>query len=180
VSVSTSGTLTSPTQVATVSDPVVNNVISNNTSTASPASSPASATTTATTTTSSPTSPTATTSVVSPAPAPAAPAPQPTKVSVSTQKPTKEQVAAVANNAMKDSDSAGSMEQQKQVQNVVIGAMGFVPGFDAYNVALKDVSFYKPYAIYGNQKTVDNRAASRGLFGATDSVHNEMVNSQYK
>jgi hypothetical protein len=180
VSVSTSGTLTSPTQVATVSDPVVNNVITNNnTTTASPASSPAAATSTATTS-NSPTSPTATTAAAtSTAPAPAAPAPQQTRTSMSTQKPTKEQAAAVANNAMKDGENASNMEQQKQVQNVIIGAMGFVPGFDAYNVALRDVAFYKPYSIYGNQKTIDNRSASRGLFGATDAVHNDMVNSQY-
>ena len=81
---------------------------------------------------------------------------------------------------MKDSEVAGNMEQQKQVQNVVIGAMGYVPGFDVYNVALRDVAFYKPYAIYGNQKTIDNRVASRGLFGATDAKHNEMVSSQYQ
>jgi hypothetical protein len=81
---------------------------------------------------------------------------------------------------MKDADTAGTMEQQKQVQNVVIGAMGYVPGFDVYNVALRDVPFYKPYAIYGNQRTIDNRAASRGLFGATDVKHNEMVSSQYQ
>ena len=131
--------------------------------------------------TSSPASPTAaaTTAANSPSPAPA-PAPQPTRASMSAPKPTKEQAATMANNAMKDSENAGSMEQQKQVQNVVIGAMAFVPGFDAYNVALKDVAFYKPYSIYGNQKTIDNRRASRALFGATDAVHNDMVNSQYQ
>ena len=158
-------------------------VITNNTTTTSPASSPASATSTATAPapTSSPASPTAaaTTAANSPAPAPA-PEPAPTRASMSAPKPTKEQAATMANNAMKDSENAGSMEQQKQVQNVVIGAMAFVPGFDAYNVALKDVAFYKPYSIYGNQKTIDNRRASRALFGATDAVHNEMVNSQYQ
>lgn len=184
VSVSTSGTLTSPTQVATVADPVVNSVITNNTTTtASPASSPAAATSSSTTTTqtTSPASPTATATTAAAAPPPpSAPAPQPTRASMSAPKPTKEQAATMANNAMKESENAGSMEQQKQVQNVVIGAMGFVPGFDAYNVALRDVAFYKPYSIYGNQKTIDNRTASRGLFGATDAVHNDMVNSQYQ
>jgi hypothetical protein len=58
--------------------------------------------------------------------------------------------------------------------------MGFVPGFDAYNVALRDVAFYKPYAIYGNQRTIDNRSASRALFGATDKVHSDMVQEQYE
>ena len=57
--------------------------------------------------------------------------------------------------------------------------MGFTPGFDAYKVMIPDVAGYKPYSIYGNQKTVDNRSARR-LFGGTDQLHNEMVNSQYK
>jgi hypothetical protein len=74
---------------------------------------------------------------------------------------------------------ATDMEQQKQIQNVVIQAMGFTPGFDAYKVMIPDVAGYKPYSIYGNQKTVDNRSARR-LFGGTDQLHNEMVNSQYK
>jgi hypothetical protein len=94
--------------------------------------------------------------------------------------PSQGQVTAAAGAAMKDSEAAGSMEQQKAVQNVVIGAMSYVPGFDVYNVALKDVPFYKSRAIYGNQRTVDNRAASRGLFGATDVVHEKMVQQQFQ
>ena len=94
--------------------------------------------------------------------------------------PTQGQVTAAAGAAMKDADSAGSMEQQAKVQNVVLGAMAYVPGFDVYNVALKDVPFYKPYAIYGNQRTVDNRNVARRLFGATDEVHNKMVQEQFQ
>jgi hypothetical protein len=98
----------------------------------------------------------------------------------SSSTPSQGQVTAAAGAVMKDSDSAGSMEQQKQVQNVVIGAMSYVPGFDVYNVALKDVPFYKSRVIYGNQRTVDNRNASRGLFGATDVVHDKMVQQQFQ
>ena len=72
------------------------------------------------------------------------------------------------------------MEKQVQVQNVVLGAMAYVPGFDVYNVALRDVPFYKPKALYPNQRTVDNRNASRGLFGATDVVHDKMVQQQFE
>ena len=94
--------------------------------------------------------------------------------------PSQGQVTAAAGAAMRDSDVAGSMEQQKEVQNVVLGAMAYVPGFDVYNVALRDVPFYKPRTIYANQRTVDNRVAARGLFGATDVKHEEMVQQQYK
>lgn len=185
VSVNTSGTLSSPTQVATVADPVVNNVISNNNTSTTPASVVPTAVTSTTQQSVS-----STTSSISASPAPATNTqstslstttvhPQPTRTST-VSKPSKEQADSMGNNAMKDSNNAGSMEQQKQIQNVVIGAMGYVPGFDAYNVTLRDVAFYKPYAIYGGQRTIDNRRLSSGLFGATDNLHNSMVEQQYK
>jgi hypothetical protein len=74
---------------------------------------------------------------------------------------------------------AADMEQQKQIQNVVIQAMGFTPGFDAYKVMMPDVAGYKPYSVYGNQRTVDNRRLGYGLFGPTDNLHKQMVDSQY-
>lgn len=74
---------------------------------------------------------------------------------------------------------ASDLEAQKAVQNVVIQAMGFTPGFDAYGrQMIVQQQFYKPYQVYGNQKTIDNRSALR-MFGGTDKLHNEMVESQY-
>jgi hypothetical protein len=71
------------------------------------------------------------------------------------------------------------MESQKQVQNVVIAAMGFTPGFDAYGKQMiVQQQFYKPFTIYGGQKTIDNRANLR-MFGGTDKLHQEIVDSQY-
>jgi hypothetical protein len=75
---------------------------------------------------------------------------------------------------------ASDLEAQKAVQNVVIQAMGFTPGFDAYNRQLiVQQQFYKPYQVYGNQRTIDNRANLR-MFGGTDKLHNEMVEKQYE
>jgi hypothetical protein len=74
---------------------------------------------------------------------------------------------------------AASMEQQAQVQNVVIAAMGYSPAFEAYKVRMPDVPGYKPYSIYKNQVNVDNRRLGYGLFGATDNLHSDMVESQY-
>lgn len=74
---------------------------------------------------------------------------------------------------------SASMEQQVQVQNVVIAAMGYSPAFEAYKVMMPDVPGYKPYSIYKNQTNVDNRRLGYGLFGATDRLHSDMVNSQY-
>jgi hypothetical protein len=76
-------------------------------------------------------------------------------------------------------DSATSMEQQVELQNVVMGAMGFVAGFDAYGrVVLPDAAGYRPFEIYRGQKNVDTPAA-RGLLGRSDRLHSEMIDSQY-
>jgi hypothetical protein len=57
--------------------------------------------------------------------------------------------------------------------------MGYTPGFDNYNrFILPDGMGYKPYTIYNNQRTVDT-PAGRGLFGGSDSVHQQMIDSQY-
>jgi hypothetical protein len=83
-------------------------------------------------------------------------------------------------NLANEMGKAADMESQKQIQNVVIQAMGFTPGFDNYGKAmLPDVAGYKPFTIYNNQKTIDNRANLR-MWGGTDRLHNEMVDSQYK
>ena len=74
---------------------------------------------------------------------------------------------------------ASDLEAQKAVQNVVIQAMGFTPGFDAYSRQLiVQQQFYKPYQVYGNQKPIDNRANLR-MFSGTDRLHNDMIESQY-
>jgi hypothetical protein len=76
---------------------------------------------------------------------------------------------------------AASLEQQAAVQNVVIQAMGFTPGFDAYGKAsITDAAGYKPYTIYNNQRNVDNRSVGLRLFGGTDRLHSDMVDAQYK
>jgi hypothetical protein len=54
-------------------------------------------------------------------------------------------------------------------------------GFNTYlNLTLTDASFYAPKEAYPNQRVVDNARAQRLLQGASDRLHQEMVNSQYK
>jgi hypothetical protein len=75
---------------------------------------------------------------------------------------------------------AANMQAQMDVQNAVIAAIGFTPGFDAYNKQIiVEQQFYQPYQVYGNQKNIDNRANLR-MFSGTDSVHQQMIESQYK
>jgi hypothetical protein len=83
-------------------------------------------------------------------------------------------------NLANEMGKASDLESQKQIQNAVIQAMGFTPGFDNYSKAtLTDAPGYRPYSIYGGQRTIDNRNTAR-MFGATDRLHQEMVNQQYK
>lgn len=89
--------------------------------------------------------------------------------------------AAESGAEMKDEmESADSMEKQVELQNVVIQAIGFTPGFDAYlSLVVPDGQMYKPFTIYDNQKNVDSHAGSR-LFGGTDNAHRQMVDAQYQ
>jgi hypothetical protein len=77
---------------------------------------------------------------------------------------------------------ASNMEAQKAIQNVVIAAMGFTPGFDTYNRSMiPDANiFYKPYQVYGGQVNVDNRNISRRLMGGSDAKHQDMVDAQFQ
>lgn len=84
-------------------------------------------------------------------------------------------------NLANEMGKVADMESQKQIQNVVIQAMGFTPGFDSYGkTIIPDVVGYKPYSVYNNQRTVDNNRILRGLSGASDRLHNDMVESQYQ
>jgi len=75
---------------------------------------------------------------------------------------------------------ASDLEAQKAVQNVVIQAMGFTPGFDAYSrQMIVQQQFYPSVSVYNNQKNIDNRYTAR-MFGGTDRLHNEMVEKQYE
>jgi hypothetical protein len=83
-------------------------------------------------------------------------------------------------NLANEMGKVADMEQQKQIQNVVIQAMGFTPGFDAYSKQIiVQTPFYKPYQVYGNQKNVDNRTLGMGLYGPSEKLHNDLIDSQY-
>ena len=74
---------------------------------------------------------------------------------------------------------AATMEAQVAVQNVVVQAMGFTPGFDAYGkVMLQDAAGYKPFEIYKGQRNVDSPSGRRLMTGS-DRLHSEMIDQQY-
>ncbi len=83
-------------------------------------------------------------------------------------------------NLAENMGKSASLEQQIAVQNVVLQAMSFVPGFDAYSRTIMiDKPFYKPEQIYKGQVNVDNRNLGRNLFGPSDKLHDDLINSQY-
>ena len=65
---------------------------------------------------------------------------------------------------------------------VDVAAMAQIPkGYEAYSlVVLRDAPFYKPEAIYKDNRTVDNARLLRGLTGGSDAKHQQMVDSQFK
>lgn len=161
-------------------------------------------TATATPDTTSPTSPT---SVVGPVsvinPPPAAPTVQSAISSVSVEPPRSAEqqqqraaeqkrtdgqvaraargnVAAAARDAAERAQGAKSLEDQAATQGLVVGLMGFVPGFSVYQNAVVPDVLGAAVARQYTKPTVDNRAAQRALSGASDSLHQRMVEQQYK
>jgi hypothetical protein len=141
-------------------------------------------------TTTSPTSPVAQSQQPAPPPPPAAGGQQEQKPSGPTsarqalaerrQEAAKAEAVAKGKELAKKMGDVKSMEDQVATQNLIVGAMGYTPGFDSYGkTTIPDAAFYRPYTVYNNQRNIDNRRVLR-MFGGSDSVHQQMVESQYK
>lgn len=156
--------------------------------------------------TTSATSPTSVTSVIAPAPSPAvsatttsttttaAPAPAATSTE---QKKTDTAVGSIEKKSTNSADArkqaadkakevataagnAKSLEDQAATQGLLVGLIGYVPGFNAYqNSLIPDTNALAMVRQYG-KPVVDNRSAQRRLTGASDSRWQEMVDSQYQ
>jgi hypothetical protein len=116
----------------------------------------------------------------------AAPAPKTTRQALAEQRMASAREAAAKeaqdnpSAVAAEMDAADSLERQVEIQNVVLGAMSFVAGFDAYGRAtIPDAVGYRPFEIYPGQQNIDTPAA-RGLTGRSDRIHEEMVNEQYQ
>jgi len=93
----------------------------------------------------------------------------------------RKEAVAKGSNLANEMGKAADMEAQKAIQNVVIAAMGFTPGFDTYNKStIPDANiFYKPFTVYGGQLNVDNKNINRRLMGGSDITHQMMIESQF-
>ena len=177
-----------------VADPVVNSVVTTRSTAATGETNPAAAvklTAPSTTTTATAVQETAATkenkkaetTAAAPAPKDGVRPDRPTTSREAVAEQRREAAKKEAVNKVKDlaneMGKAADMQAQMEVQNVVIQAMGYTPGFDNYGrFILPDGQAYRPYTIYNNQRTVDT-PAGRGLFGGSDSVHQQMIDSQY-
>ena len=104
-----------------------------------------------------------------------------TSTSGSTSRDTaKNRAETVARQVAREASEAKTFEAQAATQSLVVGLMGFVPGFDAYGQArIADVNAQQMARLY-TRPTVDNRQALRRLTGASDRLHTEMVDQQYQ
>jgi hypothetical protein len=107
--------------------------------------------------------------------------PKTTREAIAEKQREKAQNEAVARGKelANEMGKAADMAAQVAVQNVVIQAMGYTPGFDNYNRAfIPDGAMYRPYEAYPGQRNIDT-PTGRGLFGSSDSTHQQMIDKQY-
>lgn len=160
----------------------------NQTTSAAPSASPANVTTAVPlVTTGNMAGPMAVTNLVPTAPA--APAPE-TKSQPQTraqqlaqarQQAQRRAMAAQGATSQERARSARSLEEQQAAQDSVVTAMGHNAAFDTYrDLVLRDRGFYPSVEIYSNNRTVDNARALRGLTGASDQRHQQIVEGQYR
>jgi hypothetical protein len=88
-----------------------------------------------------------------------------------------------------NNDNAGSAGTVKRnvANNELAGGVDIAKlatqpvGFADYmSLTITDAAFYAPREAYANQRVVDNARAQRLLQGASDRLHQDMVNSQYR
>ena len=80
----------------------------------------------------------------------------------------------------KDIGKATTLEAQTATQGLLVGLIGFVPGFSAYQNSTVPDSMGASVAKQYYKATVDNRSAQRQLSGANETRWKQIVDSQYK
>ena len=181
ISTESTATVTSNPAAVAISDPVVSAAVSTPSTTSS--TSPTSVTSVINAPTNSATTAAATAATTpAPAPAPTAEAKQEAKKTEGAvaKAAARGNAAAAAKEAATSAANATTMEAQVATQGLVVGLMGYVPGFNAYQNAIVPDTLANAVARQYHKPTVDNRNAQRRLSGASELRWQEMVDSQYK
>ena len=98
----------------------------------------------------------------------------------SNREKVKEAATEKAKELANEMSNAATLEAQTASQGLVLGLMNYNPGFSAYaNAIIPDTGGVEMARQY-NKPTVDNRRALRALSGASDRLHQEMVDGQYR
>jgi len=120
---------------------------------------------------------------------------EPEQLQVFQSQPTALTRGSVINDILEQRLNMGSMQMEQQMDSVKknvlpnelaggvdIASIAMTPkGYETYSiVTLRDVPFYRAEPIYKDQKTVDNARVFRGLTGGSDSLHQQMVDQQFK
>lgn len=103
------------------------------------------------------------------------------KKSGGNREAAKKEATAQAKELASNMSRATTVEQQKANQGLVVGLMNYVPGFSAYqNSIIPDAKLYSVEQAYKNQRVIDNQRVLRQMNQASDRLHQEMVDEQYR
>lgn len=92
----------------------------------------------------------------------------------------KKEVAAKAAEIAKNAGKAATLEAQVAQQGLLVGLMGYVPGFTGYQQAtVPDTNGLEMARAYA-KPVIDNRSAQRRLSASSESRWQEIVDSQYR
>lgn len=99
--------------------------------------------------------------------------------------PGMKDLGANSNNADTSNNATASVNRSaannEAAGGVDIAQLARTPaGFSQYQIAMPDGTGYQPKEIYRNQTVIDNQRVLRGMTGATDRVHQQMIEQQYR
>ena len=92
----------------------------------------------------------------------------------------RKEISQKAKELAQNAGKANTMEGQVATQGLLVGLMGYVPGFAGYQQAIVPDTNALELAMKYSKPVVDNRNAQRRMQGASDRLHKEMVDSQYR
>jgi hypothetical protein len=105
--------------------------------------------------------------------------PSPAEKKKAKEKKMREIITAKLNSLAKDMGEAASLAEQKELQSFIIALLNFNIGFNSYNSAMVDGTFYMDRDIYKDKKIPENQRGLRnGL--ANEILHNKLVDIQYE